>query len=331
MLVFDGFYGQRKIVLDDIISAEITKSVTEIPEAIIRIAKIPNISPLDRMTLKAIFPMREMVLFDGFISEIEADIKILEIKVIGFVQLLERKIALSERQNTQNVRTFLEAILAEWQQRTGEIISLEFEGNITAKCECSEGESMYEIFERVTEKNAMFTYDVDARKIIVKKYLGIQHENIFTYSPYHSDNSISEIRAEISAKMVTHYYNSENHQLERIASENIEKYGVIVSTSEDDKKEGFGIEREHSIMIENYELQAGDAIILEVIGQNYDEVVIASGWSDGEAILSGDYLSYFGEAVVLEEQIQIEGGVFEKRVEIGTKWKRGKTLSALIL
>lgn len=141
---------------------------------------------------------------------------------------------------------------------------------------------------------------------------------------------------EVSAKITENYYtvtyDTENRRKNDIEGTDKGKYGVLVSHSDKDRmSEDYGIAREFSLVLRDETLSAGDALTLEIIGKNYAEQKIEQGWSVSAGKIAGDYLSYFGEAFVLREKIVIENGFFDKTLEIGTKIRKQKTLTDLLL
>lgn len=331
IIFFDGFYGNKKIVLDDLISLELTKHATESSEWNLKIKKIPNISVLDKIEIRTIYKDFEEKIFIGFISEIFADLEFLELTIVDFKNILERKIVLNEQKNS-SAKNFLEKILDEWRRMTGENIVLEIDGDISGNFEATAGDSFYGVVQNIADDNYMFDYDISARKIFLKKILGKKRSWLYTYSLYHRDSRMLEVGATISEKIATRYYLTENRNLQNIATSDEAKYGVLVSTSDNDKKDGFWIDRNFEIRIDHYCLSVWDVITLEIIGRKYSEEIINSWWSTSQnGTIAGDYISYYGEAYVLSENIIIDNGIISKQVEIGTKIKRKRTLTEILL
>ena len=129
---FDGFFGRKKFEIDDFISVEIDNDATAISSAKIKIATLPDISPMDCVEILQISKLEEKKIFSGFVSEIEADKDFLTLEITDFKQILERKICTIELKN-KSAKWVLDNLFAEWKKFSGETLTYEIEENITAE------------------------------------------------------------------------------------------------------------------------------------------------------------------------------------------------------
>lgn len=330
-IVYDGFYGSEKFRFLNCISCEINKDIMEIGEANFKIETMKWFQPLDRIKIIAVYREKEQQLFDGFISEIVANKDFLEIKLLDFKQILERKINTLDLQNKTSASSLLTQAVNSWNTLSGENISINLENDITGKFSASPWDSLMSVITGAIGENFGIFFDIDKKQIILKKILWVRKNGIYTYSMYHTDSTISEISATVTENLYTNTYDTENKKLASLEFP-VSKYGVMVSTSDNDRmSNNYGINREFNIVIHDPELQAGDIVTLEIIGGKYNEQIIESGWSRSREMIVWDYISYYGDGYVLREKILIENGFIAKTLEIGTKIKKQKTITDILL
>lgn len=133
---FDGFFGKKKIVVDDFVSVEIVKDITDISEMTVKMAKKSGVSVMDKIIFSQVFQTEEKKIFTGFVSEIEADEYFLVIKILDFKQILERKLCTSEIKSNSANAVFAR-IVSDWNAFSGENLKIENEAEITKKIEVS--------------------------------------------------------------------------------------------------------------------------------------------------------------------------------------------------
>lgn len=325
--IYDWFLWDMKFQVDSFNRIEIRKDVTDISTATIQIQIKSWLQMLDRISIYEACTTEDILIFDWYITSIEANIHTLTVEVIDWKAVLKKKRCLDEITNTNGVSA-INSLISLWNNTTWENLSLETNESFTGKYNFSKWSDFYSCIESVIWEDAFFDFDISSGKIRISKVLGKNRDKTYTYSLYHQDSNITNIETSITENIHTHTRNFETNITETIQANN--KYGILMSDKKDAEKNW--ISQEHDISIVDNTLEAGDVFTLEVIGKNYNEQYMQTGWSTSQTdILISDYISYYGQAYVLREEITIEWGKKQKTLEVWTKIKKKQTLTDLLL
>lgn len=302
---YDGIYGDLSFSRDDFSKIVIEKDIADISVATIYTEIIEWIHELDRVEIE----QDDEIIFSWFVKEPRVEENTMEIQIVGFKSLLQRKFITADI-TTTSFDYLISSIISQWLSISWETLTVERDEEFVIKNETrSKWSTIYSVLDSVCSDKYAFDFDILRKKIKVKKTLGKTVDRLYTYSPYHLDNNIVSVRMVENENLRNLSINFDTLAITPIENLPSSKYGVLAKESRGE--DYVWVTREYEMSIMDDSLSAGDSLTIEVIGNSYIE--------------------YYGEAYVVRETITIEKWWMSKEVEINTIIKKRKTITQTVL